>query len=581
MAEAFGVAAGVLTIIELTSKLISQCKHLIETTRDAPQDLNRILVEIASLKAALESFHYLSSAGTDFSDNVKRLEDAEGAVKGCEDAVAQLALELDGLALGSQSAHRKRQRIQGSLKWCFKESKARKLLDDILQHKTTIMLTLLGEIPRSCSAITKGGPSDKIINAAQDRREICDWLEHTNPTHDHNLACKLHEQQTCEWILQFDEWKQWLNFSPLEESQPSVHGIPGSGKTVLISYLASKVEDYCSKMSGPTERHPCLYYYCSYRHHQDETVPFLSWIATQLCRYLGRIPGIIADCHHLRKEMTITDLKIAIRTLLDDVDIVYIILDAVDESNPRDDLLSVIVDLVTEEGLAKIRLLATSRDYRDIESSLRPVAVSIPMSNPIVDADIRQYVRVVLQENRRLRRWPDGLKEEILEALVHGSKGMFRWAVCQIDILQRKRREDEIRKALKELPETLDETYERILLEIPREDWQVARSALLWICAHDDLPFKMNIPSRCLVPAIVYKTPSSHFYDLDALQEICGCLINVALSEFGTIEIKTVSLAHYTVREYLYSDRISRTLVSFFSLDDSVTIHEYLKIALL
>ena len=178
-------------------------------------------------------------------------------------------------------------------------------------------------------------------------------------------------------------------------------------------------------MSEPPERHPCLYYYCSYRHHQDETVPFLSWIASQLCRYLGRIPGIIADRHHLCKEVTITDLKLAIRTLLDDVDILYIVLDAVDESNPRDDLLSLIVDLATEEGFAKIRLLATSRDYIDIESSLQPVAVSITMSNPIVDADIRRYVRVVLQENRQLRRWPDALKKEILEALVYGSKGMW------------------------------------------------------------------------------------------------------------------------------------------------------------
>ena len=146
MAEAFGIAAGALTVIELTSKLISQCKHLIETTRNAPQDLNRILVEITSLKAALDSLHFLSSAGCDFSDNVRRLKDAEGAVKGCEDAVSQLTAELDGLALGSQCAPGKRQKIQGSLKWCFKESNARKLLDDILQLKTTIVLTLVGEV---------------------------------------------------------------------------------------------------------------------------------------------------------------------------------------------------------------------------------------------------------------------------------------------------------------------------------------------------------------------------------------------------------------------------------------------------
>ena len=156
----------------------------------------------------------------------------------------------------------------------------------------------------------------------------------------------------------------------------------------------------------------------------------------------------------------------------------------------------------------------------------------------------------------------------------------FRWAVCQIDILQRKRGEDEIRKALNELPETLDETYERILLEIPHEDWPVARSALLWICAHDDLPFQINLSGHCLVTAIVYGTSSSHFYDLSALQEICGCLINVALEESHNLTILTVSLAHYTVREYLYSDRIPRTSVSFFTLNDSITIHEYLKTVL-
>lgn len=265
-----------------------------------------------------------------------------------------------------------------------------------------------------------------MMIAALDRRMICDWLELTNPTHDHNLACKLHEQQTCEWILKFDGWNKWLSFSSLRNIDRFlwVHGIPGSGKTVLASYIVTRIEDHCSKIPGPRELHPCLYYYCSYRHHQDEALPFLIWVTTQLCRYLGRVPGIIADRHHLRKEITIADLKIAIRTLLDDVDVVYIVLDAVDESDPRDNLLAVLVTLSQQVEFSKIRLLATSRDYVDIEKALKPISVSIPMSNPLIDVDIRQYVSVALQENRRLCRWPDGLKKEILEALVQGSKGM-------------------------------------------------------------------------------------------------------------------------------------------------------------
>jgi len=37
MAEAFGVAAGGLTVLELTIKVIKQCKTLIETAHDAPR----------------------------------------------------------------------------------------------------------------------------------------------------------------------------------------------------------------------------------------------------------------------------------------------------------------------------------------------------------------------------------------------------------------------------------------------------------------------------------------------------------------------------------------------------------------
>src|ERR1700758_5372144 len=49
----------------------------------------------------------------------------------------------------------------------------------------------------------------------------------------------------------------------------------------------------------------------------------------------------------------------------------------------------------------------------------------------------------------------------------------FRWAFCQLDTLRRCM-PSSIRKALNELPPTLDETYERALQEIPKEKQQHA-----------------------------------------------------------------------------------------------------------
>ena len=44
----------------------------------------------------------------------------------------------------------------------------------------------------------------------------------------------------------------------------------------------------------------------------------------------------------------------------------------------------------------------------------------------------------------------------------------FRWVFCQLDTLRRCMASS-IRKALNELPTTLDDTYERALQEIPKE----------------------------------------------------------------------------------------------------------------
>jgi hypothetical protein len=150
MAEAFGVAAGIITVIESSAKVIKVCKHLIETAHDAPRDLCHIFIEISSLNAALESLKYLRNSECDVSDLLRQLDVDNGAIAGCRDTIEELEAELNGLSLspreGSQKGPGKKERVKGSLQWCLKESKAMKLLDQVLQYKSTIMLTLVGEV---------------------------------------------------------------------------------------------------------------------------------------------------------------------------------------------------------------------------------------------------------------------------------------------------------------------------------------------------------------------------------------------------------------------------------------------------
>jgi ankyrin repeat protein len=133
----------------------------------------------------------------------------------------------------------------------------------------------------------------------------------------------------------------------------------------------------------------------------------------------------------------------------------------------------------------------------------------------------------------------------------------FRWVYCQLDTLRRCF-PSSIRKTLKELPETLDETYERMLGGIPKEKRQHAHRLF-----------------QCLVAAIrpLYVEELAEIFaiefDQDATRNLmegwrpenpqeavlsaCSTLITVIDNNKGS---KIVQFSHFSVKEFLTSDRL-------------------------
>jgi len=167
--------------------------------------------------------------------------------------------------------------------------------------------------------------------------------------------------------------------------------------------------------------------------------------------------------------------------------------------------------------------------------------------------------------------------------------GRFRWVVCQIHILQRlKGDKDTILKALACLPRTLDETYERIFLQIPDETRLVVYHALKWIHAHNALRAN-NISSSNLIQVIQRSTTGldsngyDYDYNMDLLRELCGCLISLSPQQRGKTFPHTtaVAFAHYTVLEFLDSARIRTGPASFFAIDKESVKLEFAKMVML
>ena len=132
-----------------------------------------------------------------------------------------------------------------------------------------------------------------------------------------------------------------------------------------------------------------------------------------------------------------------------------------------------------------------------------------------------------------------------------------------------------VEKALKNLPKTLDETYDVILLAIPQEELVIVNHILQWIAYHNELHNGEGIPCEILIQALDKSTAElavdglERFYDNDTLQELCGCLIKIMPEEQVNLDIRlrhttlTASFAHYTVREYLDSSRSKNSMISF------------------
>ena len=135
---------------------------------------------------------------------------------------------------------------------------------------------------------------------------------------------------------------------------------------------------------------------------------------------------------------------------------------------------------------------------------------------------------------------------------------------CQLDNLRRCM-PSSIRKALNELPDTLDDTYERILQSIPKQKWQHAQRLFQCMVAAirplrvEELAeifaigFGANV-SLNLVEG--WRPPNAE----EAVLSACSSLITIIVDSDDE-DAKIVQFSHFSVKEYLTSNRLESSNV--------------------
>lgn len=148
VAETLGVVSSTIAIVQISQTIISVCQFYIDAVNGVSSDLRVILIEVSALKGIAESLQFLTKPNIANSGLLNELAAIMGPIDGCKKALEELERLFPPAAVSIRGQRSKRQKLDVPavvLAWSLKAAKAKKLLQEIMQHKTTIDIALTAE----------------------------------------------------------------------------------------------------------------------------------------------------------------------------------------------------------------------------------------------------------------------------------------------------------------------------------------------------------------------------------------------------------------------------------------------------
>ncbi|PIB00559.1 Vegetative incompatibility protein HET-E-1 [Cercospora beticola] len=405
-------------------------------------------------------------------------------------------------------------------------------------------------------------------------QSIVDWLSPPDPWTNHNSARQLQDPGSGDWLLNSDPYENWKTAS---DRILWLHGKAGCGKTVLCSTAIEEVKTYCG---GRPHAGYAVFYFTFSDSRKQQLVDLLRSLVAQL-GWKGPALSLLQQAHDRpnRSPLGLRELEGIVASCFIAYDELFLLLDALDEcpedNDTRHDVFKWLGSV--SRGNRTVKVLATSREVPDIEKGMTKLhATSMPIASDPVNEDIRRYTVSQLEEDHRLSRLDRKTKQLIEDTITNKADGMFRWAYCQLQELKKLKstKPSSVRKALYDLPQTLDETYERILVSIS-DDYHRDAVAMLRLLAFCKSPPTLDELAEI---TIIDWSGDGHVDTEDRpgledpLEILPGLVTVYQAKEWNsdqrehTVKAR-VRLAHFSVQEYLESTRISQSRANAFHLE--------------
>ncbi|EMD33438.1 hypothetical protein CERSUDRAFT_98545, partial [Gelatoporia subvermispora B] len=236
-----------------------------------------------------------------------------------------------------------------------------------------------------------------------------DWLAPPDPSINHNLALRFYSERTCAWFIDGQVMGEWRTTSSLLW----IHGIPGSGKTILCTAIIENIRWLCLIQ----QKSILAYFYCDFQDAMKQSARgLLSHVLIRFSAESNDCSKLLSDLWSLHRSGSQQPsehelrqcLKRMIELLADHC--IYIIIDALDEcpnssvNSQRGGVLAFIREIV-EWRFQNVHICVTSRHEQDIKEAmeaLSPRSISLHTESGQTD-EISSYLDSVMDSDPALQ----------------------------------------------------------------------------------------------------------------------------------------------------------------------------------
>ncbi|PNP57543.1 hypothetical protein THARTR1_02541 [Trichoderma harzianum] len=373
-----------------------------------------------------------------------------------------------------------------------------------------------------------------------------------------------------DWILEDPRFKNWVNGNTQTENVLYLNGMPGSGKTTLVSRIVEYMLSHRKDLNGIV-----TFFYFGRRSQHGINKTANSMLRGLLAQILDQDDTlreyIYQKCAQLNKpdiqrEFFLQELA---EECLSGQQRVWIILDGLDDCQGVSEVdrtesrrvlewfQSKIMSRNTSESGSVHLLISGQRDGHIDQMLFQHPGVNLDATEPHIK-DIEAFTRSKAALIRTRFSLDPSKESQIVEDVTATAKGMFLYSKVVLSHLLSQESVAELEDELMQdnFPQFLDEAYERIAIRVfnrpPPARRSSAEQILSWIiCSARKLRWR-EIQSRfCILP----EEGICNFKKkrVDTCKVLCGSFVEVeACSDHGdTPSEQIISLVHETAGKYL------------------------------